>query len=130
MQMIPHAGRIDRFRHWQRVFQQLRRQFERDQRTPLGLQIQPFRRHMLREQFAQWTEGFRLLRLTGTMLPPRTVDAKVAEQGLQAHHVASFLGTGFAAMRALAPALQIFRSLVFHYDLLHRRQQALALRQG
>jgi hypothetical protein len=85
---------------------------------------------MLGEQVGQGAKGFLLVRLARTMAPPRTIDGKVAEQGLQIHRVASFPGAGVTAVRALASVFQVFRGLVLHNDLLHRRQQALTLCQA
>ncbi len=85
---------------------------------------------MLGEHLAQRAEAFRLVRPAATMTPSRAIDGEIAEQSLQTHRMSPLLGAAFATMGAVATALQVFRSLVFHYDLLHRRQQTLALRQG
>ena len=66
-----------------------------DQRSPLGLRIQSFRRHALIQQSKQRTEGLGLMRRALAMIPPWAAKLKVAEQSFKRHRMVSFQPLGF-----------------------------------
>ena len=83
-----------------------------DQRSPLGLQIQSFRRHALIQQSKQRTEGLGLMRLALAIIPPWAAKLKVAEQSLKRHRMVSFEPLGFPTVRAGTLSFQVFLYLL------------------
>ena len=127
MQMLADRLRIGRLGDRQHFFQQIDHFLERNQRGPLGLQIdhlwtgacplQPGRSR---------TEGPRPFGLAWATLPPRVRHLRLPEHRLHCMGASLFTVVALAAGRTYALALQIFGHLLAGYEVLHPVQNGLA----